>query len=264
MLRNRKNLLRLLFCTVAVLFLVYFHKPLIRFGYIAYRQLNEEKYSVNLIPGRIDAPGNYTIHGIDVSRWQSEVNWEKLHALNLEGDTLPMTFAFIKATEGILWEDPMFNDNWKNAREASVSRGAYHYFKPNKSPELQAKNFISSVNLKAGDLPPVLDVEETGNKSRKDLVTSIKTYLQTIEAHYHCKPIIYSNINFIETYLAEDFSDYQFWVANYYTEKLVASPDIKWMFWQYHDRGKISGCNVCVDMNVFKGTQAEFRKMLVQ
>jgi lysozyme len=262
--RRQKTIFRFLILLTFIGLLFHFHKSVIRLGYKAYRELHTINYPVNTIPGRIDVPGNYTVHGIDVSKWQSNVNWENLHALNIEDDTLQMTFAFIKATEGVFWEDPMFDDNWENAKRAKITRGAYHYFKPNLSATLQSKNFIGSVKLKAGDLPPVLDIEETGNKSKKELVKSLKTYLGEIETHYQCKPIIYSNISFIETYLAGDFKDYQFWIANYYKDKLVASPQIKWMFWQYYDRGKISGCNECVDMNVFKGSRAEFNKILIQ
>jgi len=212
--KSRKIIFRL---TLLLLFfgaVFYFHKTLVRFGYRAYRDVYWRNFPESTIPGRIDVPGNYTVHGIDISRWQSDVDWKHLTALDNDGDTIAMTFAFIKATEGILWEDPMFDDNWTDAKKAGVIRGAYHYFKPNASATLQAKNFISSVKLKTGDLPPVIDVEEKGNKSKKELIAALQIYLAQIETHYHTKPIIYSNISFIENYLVDDFSDYKFWIAH--------------------------------------------------
>ncbi|MFI5135397.1 MAG: glycoside hydrolase family 25 protein, partial [Chitinophagales bacterium] len=159
--RTRKIIIR---CSVFLFFtgtVFYFHKQVVRVGYRVYREYEWRNFPENIYSGRIDVPGNYSVHGIDVSRWQSNLDWKNLSALNSKGDTIPLSFAFIKATEGILWEDPMFEDNWTSAKKAGVTRGAYHYFKPNSSPTLQAKNFIGSVTLKPGDLPPVLDVEET-------------------------------------------------------------------------------------------------------
>ena len=95
-------------------------------------------------------------------------------------------------------------------------------------------------------------------------MTSLKTYLTIIEEHYHTKPIIYSNINFIETWLADDFSDYSFWIAHYYADKLRPAPGIKWLFWQYHDQAKVSGCNECIDVNVFKGSSKDFNEILIR
>jgi len=262
--RTRKTITRisvLLFFTGTIF---YFHKQVVRFGYLVYREYEWRNFPENIYSGPIDVPTNYSVNGIDVSRWQSNLDWKKLSALNSKGDTIPLSFALIKATEGILWEDPMFEDNWANAKKAGVTRGAYHYFKPNASPTLQAKNFIGSVALKQGDLPPVLDIEERGSNSKQEFVKSVKIYLQIIEQHYHCKPIIYSNVNFIENYLADDFSTYQFWIANYYVDKPATSGNIKWAFWQYRDRVRIAGCNECVDMNVFKGSQEDFNAILIQ
>ena len=55
----------------------------------------------------------------------------------------------------------MFNRNWKKIKEAGLIRGAYHYFLATKSGKAQAENFINSVTLLPGDLPPVLDIEQT-------------------------------------------------------------------------------------------------------
>lgn len=242
----------------------YYHKSIIRATYEVYQEYNWRNYPDQGTPGRVDVPGRYSVHGIDVSRWQTNVNWNKLTTLDRSGDTISMSFAFIKATEGILWEDPAFDDNWKNAGKAGVVRGAYHYFKANSSATLQAKNFISSVKLKAGDLPPVVDVEEAGRKSRQELVASLKIYIAAVEKAYHCKPIIYSNVSFIDTYLADDFRDYQFWIAHYYTAKPKLASKVNWVFWQYHDRAKITGCRQCVDVNVFNGSPDEFDALRIQ
>ncbi len=243
---------------------LYYHKQVIRYSYKAYRLYVHLRYPSIARKGVIDYPYGYSVHGVDVSRWQDEVDWAALKAKTRDGDTLDFQFAFIKATQGVWIEDPMFIDNWKGAKTNHIIRGAYHYFVPGPDPKKQAANFISSVSLKKGDLPPVVDVEETKGKGRKFIVAQLKIFIREIEREYHVKPIIYSNINFIENYLASDFEDYYFWVAHYYRDELLVDENIKWLFWQHSDKAGMFGCNYYVDVNVFNGNSRQLKKILIQ
>lgn len=243
---------------------IYYHKQVIRYSYKAYRLYLHIRYPAVARKGVIDYPLGYSIHGIDVSRWQDEIDWTSLKAKTRNGDTLQFQFAFIKATQGVWMEDPMFRDNWKDALKNNIIRGAYHYFIPGADAKKQAKNFISSVDLFRGDLPPVVDVEETRGKSRKYIVAQLKIFIAELEKKYGVKPVIYSNINFIENYLASDFEDYHFWVAHYYRDELLVDDNIKWLFWQHSDKAGMFGCNYSVDVNVFNGNAKQLRKILIQ
>ncbi len=251
-------------CLLVVLGLVY-HKQVIRYGYKAWRL--QKRFFMKPSPQQgfnIEYPYGYNVHGIDVSRWQDVIDWKKLKTRTIDGDTLNFEFAFIKATEGTLLEDPTFRDNWEDARKNKVIRGAYHYFLPNADAKLQAKNFMSSVKLVKGDLPPVIDVEETGKKSKKELVKRIKIFNAEIEKKYKVKPIIYSNISFIEDYLADDFDGHFFWIAHYYEEELVIEKSVKWLFWQHSDRAAMFGCKQAVDVNVFNGNRSRLKELLLK
>ncbi len=253
------------FLAAAILvLLVRYHKEVIRYGYKAGRWYSHLAHRGQYKKGIIDYPYGYAVHGVDVSRWQDEINWSELKSKTASGDTMHYSFAFIKATEGIWLEDPMFKDNWKEAAGNGIIRGAYHYFNPASDARLQAKNFISSVNLKKGDLPPVVDIEETNGKSKSEIIRRLKAFNLEIEKHYGVKPVIYSNINFIENYLSDDFPGYSFWVAHYYEEELVVEKSLKWVFWQHNDRASVFGCNYPVDVNVFNGSRSELRSMLMK
>lgn len=243
-----------------------YRKQVIRYSYKAYRYYRALTRK-NVPYGKfvpIDFPLGYNVHGVDVSRWQDEINWNKLKTVSTDGDTIKFRFAFIKATEGILLEDPLFDDNWHAAKECKIPRGAYHYFLPGQDAKLQAKNFITSVDLAKGDLPPVIDVEEIRKKNKKELVQRLKIFIAEIEKHYKVRPLLYSNISFIEDYLADDFSDYNFWIAHYYEEELHVESGIDWLFWQHSDRAWVFGCHYPVDANVFNGNMADFRKILIK
>jgi lysozyme len=211
-----------------------------------------------------DFPLGYSIHGIDISRYQSEVDWDKLKAIDQLGDTVQFRFAFIKATEGLLIEDVMFDEHWEDAKDHSIIRGAYHYFLPDRSPKVQAANYMTSVKLKKGDLPPVVDVEEKRGKTKQEIVKALKEFLPVIEKKYKVKPIIYSNLHFIEDYLADDFKDYPFWIAHYYQAEMTPIDSIRFLFWQHSDKSDLLGINGNTDANIFTGTEREFQRLLLK
>src|ERR1700689_5201313 len=129
-------------------------------GYLGYIWLMERRaHFMNYAAFGIEIPVNYHIHGIDVSKYQDFIDWGMVKDMRV-GD-VQMSFAFIKATEGLGNEDAFFKRNWKKSGDAGISRGAYHSFLATKSGKAQAENFINSVELGPGDLPPVLDIEQT-------------------------------------------------------------------------------------------------------
>ena len=253
-----------LYIVLFLLFAFYFRNEIYRYSFRALRWYRQMEHHPEKLAGVIDYPVGYSIHGIDVSRWQDEIDWSELKARTSDDDTLKFQFAFIKATEGVWLEDPLFIDNWKNARKNNIIRGAYHYFLPRNNPKMQARNFIRNVTLGKGDLPPVVDIEETSGKSKKEIVRQLKLFIKELEFHYKIKPIIYSNINFIENYLADDFKNYHFWIAHYYVEELIVEDEIDWLFWQHSDKAGLFGCGYKVDVNVFNGSRQDLQRILLK
>lgn len=209
----------------------------------------------------IDIPVNFSIHGIDVSRYQDNIDWEAVKAM--QDKQLKIGFAFIKATEGLDRVDNGFRQNWFNAKKALMPRGAYHFFISSKSGKAQAENFIETVSLAKGDLPPVLDIESSNGASVTDIQERAKDWLVMIEKHYKIKPIIYTNIDFYENFLDGKFDDYPLWVAHYLVKD---KPGINrnWIFWQHNEKGRVNGVDAYVDFNVFNGDSTAFRQMLLK
>ena len=209
----------------------------------------------------IELPVNFSIHGIDVSRYQQNIDWKAVK--DMEDKKIKIGFAFIKATEGLGRVDNGFRKNWFKAKEASVTRGAYHFFISSKSGKAQAENFIETVKLTKGDLPPVLDIETANGATGDNIRQRAKDWLLMIEKHYRVKPIIYTNVDFYENFLDSTFDDYPLWIAHYYVKE---KPGIKrnWIIWQHNEKGRVNGIDAYVDFNVFNGDRACFQKMLVQ
>jgi len=225
------------------------------FRWLAYREAKFTTYREFGIP----VPYEYEIHGIDVSRYQHIIAWDEVQKMQVAD--IRIGFAFIKATEGIGNMDPQFPRNWRRAK-SNVVRGAYHFFIASKDGKLQAENFIKRVKLEAGDLPPVLDVEQRNGVSKAQLKREVKKWLDVIEEHYKVKPIIYTNVDFYKQNLGSEFDAYPLWVAHYYERQ---QPRIQrdWIFWQHSDRGRVNGITQAVDFNVFHGDSLDFRALLL-
>jgi lysozyme len=101
--------------------------------------------------------------GIDVSHYQGKIDWHQVadRAIN---------FAFIKATDGSKFVDPLLQENWVSSREAGILRGAYHFFRANQDPAQQAEHYLSSTPGLA-ELPAVLDFEVIGNATSQEALS---------------------------------------------------------------------------------------------
>jgi len=230
-------------------------------GYLVYlwQETRQERF-VTYKEFGIPIPIHYGIHGIDVSRYQQRISWKAVKAMNVKG--VQLGFAFIKATEGNGRVDPFFKRNWEKSKEAGIVRGAYHFFIPNRDGRTQAQNFIKTVKLEQGDLPPVLDIEHFYGTSLTNLRKELKEWLDILEEHYGVKPIIYTNADFYKRNLQGHFDEYPLWVAHYLQQHQprVTRP---WSFWQHSESGSVDGIAAKVDFNVFNGDSLEFKSLLV-
>ena len=202
---------------------------------------------------------DFPVRGVDISAYQGTVDWDVL-------STQGIRFAFIKATEGSSFVDPMFRDNWASAAETDLRIGAYHFFSFESSGETQAALFCNTVNSVSNMLPPVIDVEFYGSfHSEKDIdVSAIKRELRTLidvlTAEYDMKPVIYAAGSTYNTIIQDDFADCDLWFRSVYSR---VPSDIAWTFWQYSNRHVLKGYEGeerYIDMNVFAGNVGEFDK----
>ncbi len=207
------------------------------------------------------APRHYAVHGVDVSRWQGEIDWPKLRSQGAN-------FAFIKATDGGDHLDPMFMKNWTGAAAAGIRRGAYHFFYWCRPASEQADWFIRNVPKVAGALPPVIDVEWNGeSRCRKrpspaQVREKMQVFMDRLERHYGQRPIIYTAPDFYADNLKGAFTDYPFWLRAVAQHPSRVYPGRKWVFWQYSGSGLSHGVKGNIDLNVFNGTEAQWRNWL--
>lgn len=188
------------------------------------------------------------VMGMDISHHQGKVDWA---AVVKEG---AVDFAFVKATEGLTFKDPEFENNRSALGGTTLRWGAYHYYRPEDSGKEQANYFLKTVgvdNLKKHLLPPVLDVEEWNKESTQELINGVQTWLDTVEAAIGRKPIVYTYHEFWTAHLNRGFQDYPLWLSGPLEES------VPWSFWQMGNQGQVAGVGGCVDQDMFRGTLEE-------
>jgi lysozyme len=205
----------------------------------------------------------YDVHGVDVSKYQGNIDWEAVKDAGV-------AFAFIKATEGGDAADSKFLRNWTAAKAAGIPRGAYHFVYWCRQPHEEIGNFESVVPVEADALPPVLDVEATPTSRtckrtlyREEVLADMRKMLEEMERHYGKKPIIYSSVDFYQSILHSNaLAEYPIWVRSTKYHPTVRYGDRKWTFWQYRSDGSVPGIPGSVDQNTFHGTQEQWQAWL--
>jgi len=186
----------------------------------------------------------FPVQGIDVSHHQGRIDWSLLKSQGVD-------FAYIKASEGGDYRDPMFAANLKGAGESKIARGAYHFFTLCRSGADQAANFAKAVPGDPALLPLAVDLEFGGNcaarPSRAALLREIAAFLRAAEAHSGKPALLYLTAEFDAFYRVSEAFDRPLWVRS-----LVRRPAYgarPWRIWQASNFRRLRGIEGRVDWN---------------
>lgn len=220
------------------------------------------------------------IYGIDISRHQHEkgrkkyaIDWNKLRITGLGNQKrvlgnvdYPISFMYIKATEGTTVFNRYYPADLRQARRHHIPVGTYHFFGTKTSGAQQAAHFLKKANIARGDLPPVLDIEPTEAQirrmgGREKLFKEVLAWLRIVQQRCGKKPVLYVGQLFVNNHLnhaPEALKDYDVWVARYGEYK----PYVKLLHWQLTPAGRVRGITGEVDINVYNGTRSQFQEYL--
>lgn len=206
------------------------------------------------------SPDSYPVHGIDLSRWQGNIDWRRARDAGVN-------FAYLKATEGGDIVDPLFRPNWDAARRAGMPHGAYHFFYFCRPAIEQARWFIR--NLPRGGLPPVLDMEWTPfsptctrRPPAAEVRAEAEVFLNALERHYGQRPLVYTTPDFYKDTQLGRLPRTEFWLRSVAAHPSETYPGQPWTFWQYSGTGQVPGSTGDTDLNVFGGNKAAWAAWL--
>lgn len=267
--RKRHFLLRreilLLFLALALLGTGFYLKEKVAFYYAMYfnkfehKKLSNSEAETKRINRIIGDYADKTF-GMDLSHYQrlEDIKWD---SLSIGNGAIPIEFVVLRATMGNRSADKHFDEFWKLSKKYNLVRGAYHFYRADEDPVMQANNFLANVKLESGDLPPVLDIEKIPKrKSTKELVEDLKIWCKIVEETYGEKPIIYTYYHYYKDFLKDEFDGYPIWLANY-NDVPQPSPDADWKIWQFTEKGIVKGINTKVDLNFFNGNSWSLHRL---
>lgn len=190
--------------------------------------------------------GKPYILGIDVSKYQGKIDWEKVKA-----DGIRYAILRVGSSDNNgLYIDPYFEENYLGCIANGIAVGAYIFTYADDESEQNEEilKFLPALSGKTFKYPVFVDVEYKGLASlgKSQLSSLIKRYMDILDQKGFT-PGWYSYTNFINSYIDKDMlKDYPLWVADYRSALGYSGP---YDIWQYTSSGTVSGINGNVDMN---------------
>lgn len=246
------------------------------FGPVTEQALKDYQSDNNLtIDGRSgpqtrDSLGIQIYPGIDVSRYQGNVDWATVKASG------QAEFCWVKISEGNTFLDKNLKKNLKGCRDVGIPVGGYHFARPDlhEDPTKEVQNFVNNCDFQPGDLRPVLDFENADNHTSDSIRAWVVEFLKQAEAGFGVRPIVYTGGNMVKYALRKDttgIDDYTLWHALYSKKALTKGiPKDRlggwkeWRVWQWTGSGQVDGISGDVDRNWLTGGQKGFDEILTK
>lgn len=187
--------------------------------------------------------------GIDVSKWQGEIDFKKVKS---EGAKFVM--IRVGSQQGVGGEynlDPYFRKNIENALKNNLKVGVYFYSYANSNQEAiqQANWVLEQIQGYKLSLPVAFDWECYNNFNQMELSLFglnevAESFLEKIEESGY-DGMLYGSKNYLNSIWK--YHDYDVWLAHYVNE---TDYDSHYIMWQLCQDGRIAGINTAVDINV--------------
>src|SRR5712692_1799313 len=180
--------------------------------------------------------------GIDVSQWNNVTSWQQAKTDGVE-------LGICKATEGLDFVDPTFQDNWRGS-SVLTARIAYHFGHPKNDPTQEATHYLSVATCGADDWP-MLDMETTDGSSFAHAGDWSLAWCQYVKDRTGKAPFFYTYRAFIDSMggSAQPLTAFPLYEAAYQCTPPDPAPWAKWSIWQSTDRGRVPGVYGDVDID---------------
>ena len=195
-----------------------------------------------------------TMVGIDISKWQGEVDFEKVKEAGCE--FVIMRIGVMKDKDSELVKDNTFDDNYKNAKAAGLKVGIYVYSEANNvdTAVSNAEFIINTLNGDKLDFPVAFDWESWS------YFNSMEMNLHMLNEMYDAfsdklkesgyETMLYASQNYLNN-VWMDLKDYTLWVARYSSKDPEIENGNKCILWQNSSTGRIDGIEGDVDLDIF-------------
>ena len=195
--------------------------------------------------------------GIDVSRYQGEIDWPRVAASGI-------ALAYVRVSGGDGYVDPMGIGHLAACRRTGLRAGAYHYL-TGADAVAQARHFLDTVALDAEALPPrlppMLDLERADAGPGPLAGAHALAWLRAVEDALGVAPLLYTGPAFARDHdlpVVPGLARYPLWIAHYgAVAPVVPSPWADWAGWQHSGHGACPGIRGPADLSWWRAMPGE-------
>ena len=191
--------------------------------------------------------------GIDVSKWQGEIDWDKVKNDGIE--FVIIRCGYRGSVTGTLVEDPYFEQNIRGATAAGLQVGVYFFTQAVNEVEAveEASMVVSLIRDYELTYPVFIDTEGAGGNGRAD---SLSVERRTAVCEAFCTTVenagfeagVYASRNWYNKNLETAFlENFVIWLAEYRSVPIYQG---YYQMWQYTSKGSVNGISGNVDMNI--------------
>lgn len=190
---------------------------------------------------------NLVFRGIDVSKWNGNINWGAVAASGIQFAILRTSFGWSNREK---FTDIQLRNNINGAKSVGIPIGAYHYSYATNPQEaiMEADFFISRLQWTQWEYPVFLDIEDKAqlNLSTQQRTDVAITFLERVKsAGYYVG--LYANLDWTRNKLDMNrLSTYELWIAQWNSQCSCTNP---YGIWQHTSSGSVPGINGRVDLN---------------
>ena len=193
--------------------------------------------------------------GIDVSRWQYDIDWKKV--ANAGAEFAIIRIGYRGNESGLINPDKYAEQNLKGAAEAGLKVGVYFFSQALTREEAEEEAYYVLDIIKDHNItmPVVYDWEKVHNDNsrslemdRRTLTDCAKTFLETIELAGYNAMVYFNPHQSRNLYYLSELKQYDFWLASY-TDRMDFPYKVD--MWQYTEQGQIPGIDTLCDFNVY-------------
>lgn len=232
------------------------------------------------------------VMGIDVSRWQKNINLAKVFLTNPG-----IKFCICRTGDG-KDKDALFKHFYSHTVASEVIPGSYHYFRADRDGKTQAESMSAQLRevgyIPGVHLPPVVDFEDGSGTNLPGGVYNgagkvmpihqiheeLMEFLTELENIWGVTPMLYTGQTFhwwmsqAQPELAQEYGRFPLWTPSYtsnatkYNPRMPADragkpfPWAKPTIWQHTGKGRIPGYAADLDLNFFMGDMDELRRFI--
>ncbi|GAA0069266.1 GH25 family lysozyme [Clostridium sardiniense] len=184
------------------------------------------------------------LKGIDISMHNGTVNFNKVKQGGID-------VVIIKATEGVEYIDPLFQEHYNGVKNIGLGIGFYHFMSEKTSPTQQAIDFWNAIKDKKFNVLPSLDIETNKlGRSRTQISDRCVEFLKKFKELSNVDCMIYTGGYFGRDNLDSRVKKYPGWIAHYGVTKPMEN-GFKVIGHQYTEDGVTEGVKGKVDLNNF-------------